>query len=151
MNRLFDKRSKDSRKSSQRLVSLGIPTNVAIGPLGFRAELDIDPKGERCPYRDLEVDGPDPTTVLDEKDTRASRIVFQENKSEDRGLPATEVPTLVAVAGGTEHGNDVAGECFWSLPSRPMFIQICSSLPGEHMRDTRGEEGGPAETISKRT
>ena len=54
MNRLFDKKSKDSRKSSQRLLSLGIPTNVAIGPLGFRAELDIGPKGERNrPDRDL--------------------------------------------------------------------------------------------------
>ena len=113
MNRLFDKKSKDSRKSSQRLVSLGIPTNVAIGPLGFRAELDIGPKGERCrPYWDLEPDGPDPTVVPDEKDARASRIAFQENKNEDRGLTATEVPTPVAVVGVTEYGNDTTGECF---------------------------------------
>ena len=151
MNRLFDKKSKDSRKSSQRLVSLGIPTNVAIVPLGFRAELDIGPKGERCrPYRDLEADGPDPTVVPDEKDTRASRIVFQESKNEDQGLTATEIPTPVAVVGVTKHGNDTAGECFWSLPSRPMFIGVCSSPPEGHTRDTREGGSGPAET-SKRT
>ena len=146
MNRLFDKKSKDSRKSSQRLLSLGIPTNVAIGPLGFRAELDIGPKGEPSrPYRDLEADGPDLIVVPDEKDTRASRIVFQESKNEDRGLTATEIPAPVAVVGGTEHGNDTAGECFWSLLSRPTFIQICSPPP-EHTKDTKGEGGRPAET-----
>ena len=146
MNRLFDKKSKDSRKPSQRLLSLGIPTNVAIGPLGFRAELDIGPKGEPSrPYRDLEADGPDPTVVPDEKDTIASRIVFQESKNEDQGLPATEISMSVAVVGGTEHENDAAGECFWSLPSWPMFIRIWSSPP-EHTEDTEGEGGRPVET-----
>jgi len=46
MNHKFDKKSKKSFKSSQRHISLGIPTNIAAGPLGFRAELDIGPKGE---------------------------------------------------------------------------------------------------------
>ena len=33
---------------------MGIPTNIAVGPLGFRADLDIGPKGERNrSYRDL--------------------------------------------------------------------------------------------------
>ena len=150
MNRLFDKKSKDSRKSSRGLISLGIPTNVAIGPLGFRAELDIG-QGERCrPYRDLEADGPDPTVVPDEKDTRASRIVFQANKDGDRGPSTSEVPMPVAVVGGTEHENDAAGESFWSLPLRPMFIRIRSSPPEEHTGDTREEGNGPAET-SRRT
>ena len=120
MNRLFDKKSKDSRKSSQMPVSLRIPTNIAMGPLGFRAEMDTGPKSERNrPYRDLEADGPDPTVVPDEKETRALRIAFQENKNEERRLPAAEVPTPIAVIAGVELGNDTAGECFWSLPSRP--------------------------------
>lgn len=36
--------------------------NVAVGPLGFRAELDTDPGGEQNrSYNDLEVDRPDLT------------------------------------------------------------------------------------------
>ena len=27
--------------------SLGVPTNIAVGPLGFRAALDADAKGEQ--------------------------------------------------------------------------------------------------------
>ena len=46
MNYTSDKKSKKSLESFRRHVSLGIPTNIAVGPLGFRAELDIDPKGE---------------------------------------------------------------------------------------------------------
>ena len=46
MVRLFDKRFKKSSKSSQNIF-LGIPTNIAAGSLGFRAELDIGPKGEK--------------------------------------------------------------------------------------------------------
>jgi hypothetical protein len=111
MNRLFDKKSKESLKSSQRHTSLGIPTSTAAGPLGFRADLDIGPKGEQSrSYHDLEADGPDPT-VEDEKDTRTSRIVFQENKSEGQGLAATEFSTPGAVVGSTEDGNDPASEC----------------------------------------
>ena len=48
MDHLFGKKSKKSRKSSQRHLSLGIPANIAAGPLGFRAELDIGPDGEQA-------------------------------------------------------------------------------------------------------
>ena len=44
---MFREKSKKLPKYSQRHLSLGIPTNIAAGPLGFRAELDIGPKGER--------------------------------------------------------------------------------------------------------
>jgi len=54
MNHKFDKKSKKSFKSSQRHISLGIPTNIAAGPLGFRAELDIGPKGESSHYHTAE-------------------------------------------------------------------------------------------------
>ena len=47
MNNLFNKKSKKSLKYSQRDIFLGIPTNIAAGPLGFRAELDVSPKGEK--------------------------------------------------------------------------------------------------------
>ena len=83
MKHLFNKISEEKPKPSRRHISLGIPTNVAAGPLGFRAELDIGAQGEQdrsC--HDLEADGPDPTVVLDEGDARASRIVFQDNDSE---------------------------------------------------------------------
>jgi len=46
MDRFFDKKSKKLLKSARGHISLGIPTNVIAGPLGFRAELDIGPKGE---------------------------------------------------------------------------------------------------------
>jgi len=47
MNSTVKKKAKKPPKPSQRYLSLGIPTNVAVGPLGFRTELDIDPKGEQ--------------------------------------------------------------------------------------------------------
>ena len=51
MNYLLNKKSKKSLKYSQRDIFLGIPTNIAAGPLGFRAELDIGPNGEQSPIR----------------------------------------------------------------------------------------------------
>ena len=30
----------------QKYLSLGVPSNIAVGPLGFRAELDINPEGQ---------------------------------------------------------------------------------------------------------
>jgi hypothetical protein len=41
MNRPFDNKSKKSPKLSQQRIFLRILANVAAGPLGFRAELDI--------------------------------------------------------------------------------------------------------------
>lgn len=43
---MFNKKSKKRLKPPTNLL-LGIPTNIATGPLGFRAELDVDPKGGR--------------------------------------------------------------------------------------------------------
>jgi len=56
-------------------------------------------------YHDLESDGPDSAVVLD-KDTRALRIISQENSNEDQGLAITEVSTPGVVIGGNEQGND---------------------------------------------
>jgi hypothetical protein len=94
MNRLFDKKPRKSIQSSQRHVALGIPTNIAVGPLGFRAELDIGPKGKQSrSYRDLEADRPDSTVTLDEESPRVSRIVFHDKRGKDQELPALETST----------------------------------------------------------
>ena len=107
MNRLFDKKPKKSLKSSQRHASLGIPTNIAVGPLGFQAELDTDSQGQQSrSCRDLEVDGPDLTAILDDKDPRASRIVFHDKKSEDQGSAVTNVLATGSVVKSSEQGGD---------------------------------------------
>ena len=54
MKRLFGKKVKKSLKPPQQIVAFVIPTNIAAGPLGFRAELDIDSTGDS--YQDLGAD-----------------------------------------------------------------------------------------------
>jgi len=124
MDRLFEKKSKKAHKSTQRLISLGIPTNIAAGPLGFRAELDIEPRGGSRSSHNFEYQS-DSTVTLDENDTRASRIVFQDKKREDQGLSVPGTSTAGALVGGGEHGDDPTGEYFRSLP-RGRFL--CGSL-----------------------
>ena len=125
------KTSKKIPKSSRRHISLGIPTNIAVGPLGFRADLDIGPKGEQnCPYRGLKTDRADLTAVLDDKDPRTSRIIFQDKKGEDQGLP---------VAGTSIHGITVnmsnpedspPSKYFCSLLLFQTFMRISSLVRG---------------------
>jgi len=112
MDRLFNKKSKKSLKSSRRHLSLGVPTNTAVGPVGFRAELDIGPKGEQVlSYRKLEVDRSDSSTVItDEGEVRTSRIVFHNRKSEDQGFTVAETSATGAVVGRVDHGNGHTGE-----------------------------------------
>ena len=145
MDRPSGKRSKKSLKPFQHIF-LGIPTNVAAGPLGFRAELDIGPKGEKSrPHHDSETDRPDPTGTPDEKDTRASRIVFCDKEREDQGAPVEETSTCNMVIGDDEQGNGLPSECHRFPLSWPMLIRIsvpplsAEASPG----DTR-EEGRPA-------
>jgi len=47
MDRFFNKERKRSPEPPQQDLFLGIPTNMAAGPLGFRAELNISPTGEQ--------------------------------------------------------------------------------------------------------
>ena len=58
--RMFGKKVKKPHSSLSKNLLLGIPTSIAVSPLGFRTELDADPKGEspRSCYR---VDQPDLT------------------------------------------------------------------------------------------
>ncbi|KAF9646626.1 hypothetical protein BDM02DRAFT_3188677 [Thelephora ganbajun] len=91
--KVFDKKSMKSPTPSPTHILLGITTNIAAGPLGFRAELDI---------------GPD--VGLDERCDRGSRIVFQDNRDEDKELLAPEASTSGIAAGGTGHRSDLARE-----------------------------------------
>jgi len=84
MNYTFDKKSKKSLKSSQRRVSLGIPTNIAAGPLGFQG------------------DRPDSTATLDEQNQKAARILFNDKKSEGQGPSGPRTSTIGVVVSGTE-------------------------------------------------
>ena len=126
MNRLFNKKSKKSLKSH---ISLGIlPINVAAGPLGLRAELDIGSKGEqgRLYHDPAEVDGPDLTVVPGVNGTGASRIVLlQENESEYQPPPAPE-PLAPGPAIDTEHENNPTSEHSQLLPSRAVFMRIAA-------------------------
>jgi len=56
---MFDKESKKPPKPPQRRIYMGvIPSNIAVGPLGFRAEVATDAESEQSrPYRDLEANG----------------------------------------------------------------------------------------------
>ena len=46
MKRLFGKKDKKSLKPPQQNIAFVIPANIAAGPLGFRAELDINSTGD---------------------------------------------------------------------------------------------------------
>lgn len=63
------------------ILALGIPTNIAVGPLGFVAELGIDPPGERvCFYDELSVDS---TAIPDMDHSEHSRITLRRVGTED--------------------------------------------------------------------
>jgi len=115
MNRTHDKKSGKSLKLSQRSASLGIPTNIAVGPLGFRAELDINPTGEDSRfYHDLAADRPDSSTAtLDVNNPRPSRVVFRDKRSGDQDLHVPETSTTGGVIDhAAERRSDLTGGCF---------------------------------------
>ena len=70
-----------------------------------------DPNSEQgSSYHDRRAGWSDPTVALDERDTRASWIVLQD-EGEDQS-PAPGAPALSAVVGGIEHGRGPISECF---------------------------------------
>ena len=113
MSRLFSKKPKKPLKSSQRHISLGIPTNIAAGPLGFRAELAVDSEGQQSrSCHDLEVDGPDLIAILDENDAKGSRIVLHDKMSGDQGSAVTDVLATGFVVKSNEQGGDPTSKDF---------------------------------------
>ena len=127
---------KKSPKPPQN-IPLGIPTNIAAGPLGFRAELDITPKGKLDRLLRLREDSTDSTAALDKKDIRASHVVFHNEKGEDQGLSAPGTPTTGTAVAGDEHGNDLVGEWFSTPSSGLAFMWFqCLSAPEEDIVET---------------
>ena len=78
---------KKSKKLFKPLPSV-VPTNIAVGPLGFSAALDTDPKRNRSDHESSR-NQPDPTP--DEDNPKPSRIVFCETESgaQERLVPGT--------------------------------------------------------------
>ena len=107
---------KNSKKPLKKNLLLGIPTNIAVGPLGFRAELDVDPKSKSdhllCCY--LGTNQPDSSATLDEKDPGPSRIVPHKVEQEAPGPSTSETLTPAVAIGVTEPDNSHPGERSWS-------------------------------------
>ena len=143
MSYMFRKQSKKSPKPPRKHVPLGVPTNIAAGTLGFRAELATDPIGnQNLPHHDPEPDRSDSTVALDENNPRPSRVAFHHERREDQGLHAPETSTAGEVIDrGTEHKNDPTSECFLSLLPRSMFIQppVLFHIRREHRLHQRGK------------
>ena len=89
------KKSKKSSKAFTNLL-LGIPTNIAVGPLGFQAALDVNPKGKQDrSYFGLSGDRADPAAILDKGNPEPSRIVPRERGSGAQDPPAPGPSTAV--------------------------------------------------------
>ena len=134
MSSMFGNKSKKPSKYTRRYLSLGIPTNIVTGPLGFGAELDIDPKGERNQFPSRF--RPNPTTTLDEKRPRAPRIVFNDTK--------VKTPTPGVAVDDTENGKNPASDRSDICDhTRSSCGHLRLSPLGEDIGDTGEEEGEP--------
>ena len=117
MDRFFNRKPKESFRPSRRPTSLRIPTNVALGPLGFQAELGTGPRGkQRRSRRGSEVDRPDSTVMLDENGTGASRVVFRDTGGRSEALPAPGSSTVGTMVGDDKHEDRPIGERLQPLP-----------------------------------
>ena len=110
MDRPLDKKSKKSKPRRWR-ITVGVPANAVVGPLGYLEELNT-PEGEQdFSHRELKVDRSDSSTVASgEGETRASRIALHDKRSEARGPTEEETSATGAVVDGNDHGNGRAGE-----------------------------------------
>ena len=86
--------------------------------------------------------------TLDEEDTRASRIVFYDKKSEGQGLSDTPETSTTGTGArsGDQDGNDPTSECSRSLQPRPILTRISVSPSEGNTGDTNNEEVEPSET-----
>ncbi|KAF9787448.1 hypothetical protein BJ322DRAFT_1218157 [Thelephora terrestris] len=121
------KKSNKPLKTSTSHLLLGISANIAAGPLGFRAELDLNP--------------------ADEKNPTASRIVFCERQSEAEGPPAPGTSYPVVAIGDTEQPLREPSAPGTSDPvvaiSDADAEQLENQLIGGSTDQTREEEGEP--------
>ena len=59
MNQMSDKKRKKSPEPARKRINLGTTINIAAGSLGFRAELETDPQGNKdrsCRDSELQID-----------------------------------------------------------------------------------------------
>ena len=112
---MWGKKSKKPSRPLAKHLSFGIPANIAAGPLGFRAELDIDPRGElTCSHRVLRASRVDPTAISDEKNPNPSRIVFPKRESEPQGLPVPGTSTAVDIDPNDHPASEHSEPCHCS-------------------------------------
>lgn len=86
------------------------PTNTAISPLDFQAELDSNPKGERnCSYHGRI--GLDLTAAVDEGYTERSQVVFCTRESGDQEplVPGTLITISIP---DIEQKDNPTSECY---------------------------------------
>ena len=84
MNFMSDRKEKEQLESSRQHISLGIPTKVPIGPSGFRAGPDLDPKDDQFVFPLTQTDPPDPgRDAKREPQALRLRIVSRDEEGED--------------------------------------------------------------------
>lgn len=131
------KKSKKTFKLSANLL-LGIPTNIAVGPVGFRAALDTNPKGDtNRSYRGLSEDRADSTTIIDGDNPEPSRIVPHERESGTQEPPVVPGTSTTVEICEVEQADRPTSECYRSPPFRSMFIQTTVPLLSRGRRRSR--------------
>ena len=142
---MSDKKSKKPLRPLAKHLLFGIPANIAAGPLGFRAELDVNPKGERtCSHRGLRAGRTDPTATSDEKNPDPSRIAFRERESDPQESPVPGTSTAVHI----EQSNHPTSQCFEPTPSQPILTSLCPL--GENISQIRQEDEPGAASMGTR-
>ena len=104
------KKSKKSSKAFTNLL-LGIPTNIAVGPLGFQAALDVNPKGKQDrSYLGLSGDRADPAAIIDGDNPEPSRIVPRELRGSGAQDPPAQGPSTIVETRNIEEVDRPTGE-----------------------------------------
>ena len=86
--------------------------------------------------------------MLDDKDPTTSRIVFQDKKREDQGLPAAGTSIHGVEADVTNPGEGTPSEYSCSLLLYQMFMWISVPLSSEEAADDTRKVGGQQESMS---
>ena len=125
---MFGRKSKKTLKSTPKNLLFGIPANIAAGPLGFRAELDVESEGGWiCSYRYSRQDRPDSTLILDENNPRPSRIAFGEKQSgvEGHSVPGTQA-SAVAVDDVVSGERPTGGSSKPDTTATDLHVDLCA-------------------------
>ena len=123
------KKSNKSLSAFQRIASLGIPTHVAIAPLGLGAELDLDngPEGVFYPVSSLTTDGVD-STIIGLNNGGGSQISHLERIVENQQPPTPEITTMTLGSGSV-----IPGRCT-HLPLLGLLLVILITSQNVNLR-----------------